>query len=53
MLYNERLDDNQNIRECYFCFKRNIRNTVSVMISFSERNPIADREALQKLGCIA
>lgn len=34
------------IFECViFALKRNIRNTVSVMISFSERNPIADREA--------
>lgn len=28
-----------------FALKRNIRNMVSVMISFSERNPIADRDA--------
>ena len=28
-----------------FALKRNIRNIVSIMISFSERNPIADREA--------
>lgn len=28
-----------------FALKRNIRNMVSVMISFSERNPIADRNA--------
>lgn len=34
------------IFECViFALKINIRNMVSVMISFSERNPIADREA--------